>query len=139
MNLSLISKIIQPIVQIWPQVINTYLEIQSSIDKEPIFRWHCFAEAKPPIATVLGSPVSLSLNRMSTETPPVIRLRDGNSVTVGTYKFCKVHLSNDKFTCLYSFLLLFPRTISFFSLFHNFIPICHQTATFVLVSSPVRL
>ena len=68
-----------------------------------------------------------------------IRLRDGNSVTVGTYKFCKVHLSNDKFTCLYSFLLLFPRTISFFSLFHNFIPICHQTATFVLVSSPVRL
>ena len=29
-----------------------------------VFRWHCFAEAKPPIATVLGSPGSLSLNRM---------------------------------------------------------------------------
>ena len=65
------------------------------------------------------------------QTTAEIRLRDGNSVTVGTYIFCKVHLSNDKFTCLYPFLLLFPRTMSFFSLFHNFISICHQTATFV--------
>ena len=35
-----------------------------------IIRWHCFAEAKTPIATVLGSPGSLSLKRMFTQTPP---------------------------------------------------------------------
>ena len=41
------------------------------IKSYPIFRWHCFAEAKPPIATVLGSPCSLSLNRMLTQSPPI--------------------------------------------------------------------
>ena len=46
-------------------------------------------------------------------------------VTVGTYKFFKIHFNNANSTCLYSFQLLYLCMISFYILFH----LCHHAFT----------